>query len=93
MARTAKAEVRFSPSEQRMITLLELEEEPIATTDLVSKFYKGRKGGPPEHAVSTIVSISRSLEKKTTGRTGLEFRVRRSERAGPYPIKIWLERR
>jgi hypothetical protein len=84
-------EVRFSPSELRMLDLLESEKEPIATTDLAPKFYKGRKGGPPEHAVSTIVSVSRSLERKTA--RNKSFRVRRSERAGPYPIKIWIERR
>ena len=84
-------EVRFSPSEQRMLAILKRERKPIATTDLVPKFYKGREDGPPEHAVSTIVSVSRALEKKTLENEA--FRVRRSERAGPYPIKVWIEKK
>jgi hypothetical protein len=84
-------EVRFSPSEKRMLAILEEEEEPIATTDLAPKFYKGRKGGPPEHAVSTIVSVSRALERKTLRNKA--FRVKRTERSGPYPIKIWIEKK
>jgi hypothetical protein len=86
-----KDEVRFSPSEKRMLAILEKESEPIATTDLAPKFYKGRKGGTPEHAVSTVVSVSRALEKKTA--RGFPFKVRRSERAGPYPIKVWIDRK
>jgi len=88
---TQTRQVRFSPSEQRMLALLEEEDEPISTVDLAPKFYRGRRGGPPEHAVSTVVSVSKSLAKKTA--RNKEFRVKRTERAGPYPIKIWLEKR
>jgi hypothetical protein len=84
-------DVRFSPSEKRLLAILEKETEPMATTDLAPIFYKGRKGGLPEHAVSTIVSVSRALERKT--KKNKSFRVKRSERAGPYPIKIWIEKK
>jgi hypothetical protein len=85
--------VRFSPSEAKLLTILRDESEPIATTDLAVKFYKSREDGAPEHAVATVVSLVRSLTKKTAKDPSVDVKVKRSERRGPYPIRVWLEPR
>jgi hypothetical protein len=80
-----RGEMTMSPSEARFMKLLG--KRPKTTTELIVKFYDHKP--PPEHAQVIISGLARSLERKTANQ---RVRVRRSERRGPHPIEVWLER-
>lgn len=78
----------FSPSEARVISILKATQgSRLTTAQLADRFYK--KADRPEHARVIIAGIVRSLVKKTA--RARDFKVRRSNRAGPHPIEVWIE--
>jgi hypothetical protein len=78
-------EPRLTPGEARLMKILRRQKKPIKTTDLVKPFYGDEA---PEFAASTIVYMTRRLAIKTAN---AKVKVKRSERAGPFPIEVWLE--
>lgn len=60
----------------------------MKTTDLIEKFYKGRE--MPRNARQSLVSVVSSLVEGTA--VGHEYRVLKSERGGPKPIEVWVEK-
>lgn len=83
-----KPYIHFSPDEARILDILEREREPISTTDLMFKLYKDRP--MPTHAGASVLALLGRLARKTL--LYEPYRVRKSERCGPYPIRVWLER-
>jgi hypothetical protein len=81
--------INFSPSEERLLRLLPRSGRRVTTKDLVERFYKGRV--VPENSQIVISGIVRKLATKT--QRGGRVRVRRSERAGPHPMQVWIEHR
>jgi hypothetical protein len=60
----------------------------VTTDKLLKKFYRD---GAPINGRVTITGLLRSLVVKTELMKH-EYRVKRSERAGPNPIAVWVER-
>jgi hypothetical protein len=79
--------IRLSDHEEKVMKLIPSNGEKISSRTIVEKFYNGRV---PMHGRVNVGGILRSLSKKTRLN---DVRVRRSKRAGPYPIDVWLERR
>ncbi len=80
--------VRYSPGEQRLFSLLSGKE--VSSEDLSKRFYRGREA--PYHSRRIIVSLITSLEKKVAVNKEA-FTIRKSPRSGPYPIRVWIEKR
>lgn len=76
---------KFSPSEQRLLSLLTRRETD--TEELAKRYWSGRE--KPPHARQVILNLTRALIKKTA--RGNEKKVRKSARTGPKPIKVWVE--
>lgn len=72
----------LSPSEQHLHKLLGRRPQ---TTGVLAVRYYGRK--VPENGRVVISALARALERKTRRQRP---RVRRSKRAGPYSISVWL---
>jgi hypothetical protein len=79
--------IRLSAHEEKVMKLIPPDGKRISSREVVSKFYNGRV---PLHGRVNVGCILRSLSAKTRREA---IRVRRSKRAGPYPIDVWLERR
>lgn len=60
----------------------------MKTTDLLGKFYKGRE--TPYTGQKALIGYVRELVNKTA--SGHEYRVLKSERGGPKPLEVWVER-
>lgn len=85
----AQRTMRFSPSEERILSLLPQGGERI-TTEALARLYYGR--AIPFNGRIIVAGLVRNLERKTTLMKD-PTRVRRTRRAGPHPIQVWLERR
>jgi hypothetical protein len=79
---------KYSPTEQRLRALLR--PEPKTTEEISRLLYRNREA--PYHArKSALVALTSLADKLDLNRDPL--RLARTERAGPYPISFWLERR
>lgn len=80
------ASIAYTPNEDRLLTILEIDKETDTRT-IASKLY-GRS--PPRYAQNSVVSVLNNLTRKVR-RNRERFRIRKSRRAGPHPIKFWIE--
>lgn len=69
-----------------MLRLIPKTGSSVTTDRLLKKFYGS---DIPINGKKIIIGLVRSLVDKTMKH---DFRVQRSERAGPYPIAVWIER-
>src|SRR5215510_12827869 len=83
-------QIRLSPAEARLFKLLPSSGKQITTKELAALFYEGRK--QPFNSRIVIIGLIRNLQKKINV-SHVAFRLKSSERAGPYPMKIWRESR
>ncbi len=79
----------LSPAEERVLSILLKRKRPITTKDLIPLYYAGRE--VPQHARHSIVGTVTSLAEKTA-RGEERFKVIRTQRRGPKPIEVWVER-
>lgn len=79
--------VRYSPAEQKLFALLPRgRRNAILTTDLAHQLH-GRRA---PHGRAQVIGTAKSLLRKM--RLNREpFRLRKTERSGPYPVFIWVE--
>jgi hypothetical protein len=82
-----KTEVRLSPSEKEVLGLIPKSGARVSTEWLAKRRYGA---DVPENGRVIISAIVRSLARKTKNAA---VRVRRTDRAGPNPIKVWVERK
>jgi len=82
-------QVQYSPGEQRALKLLT--GKPQDTNLLCDKFYKP-DGGPPYYGRQIVLGLMNSLIRKSK-HNGEKFIVKKSKRAGPWPITFWREDR
>lgn len=71
--------------------LMSLNGRRVNQRDLLEMFYRN-KARRPRNARIVINHLTASLEK-VTKTTRANVRVRRTERAGPKPIEVWVESR
>lgn len=82
--------VKYSPNEKHLFSLLGADER--SSTDLATRFYKIKGKQMPFNARKIVVGLVSGVQKKVAANRE-PFRVMKSERNGPHPIMIWLERR
>jgi hypothetical protein len=82
---------RFSPGETKLYNLLPPDGTKMTTTELTKLYYQDREDGEPEHARVTVVGLVRSLVNKTSKMHTVR-KVRRTQRQGPKPLEVWLEK-
>ncbi len=79
--------INYSPSETRVLKLLRA--KPQSTIALCERYYYPQE--PPFNGRVIVVGILSSLKRKAEINQD-SFRIRKSERAGPNPIKFWIEK-
>jgi hypothetical protein len=79
--------IGYSPAEREVFSVIPVRPDSITTSMIVSKRY-GKE--VPYHGPAIIRSVLRSLEKKTK-HNGEVFEIKKSERAGPHQMSVWLE--
>lgn len=79
--------MKFSPSEQKALNLLKT--APQNTTALIKLYFQPDQ--PPFNSRQIVVGVLSSLMKKAQA-SKAPFRIRKSKRAGPQPIKFWIEK-
>lgn len=81
---------RYSPNQTRLLAILErLGGVAADSKKIVSLHYARRER--PLHAQNSVVCVLNSLIVKVR-RNREQFRVKKTERRGPYPIEYWMER-
>jgi hypothetical protein len=86
---TVKDYVKYSKAEQRLFKLLVAANgEPMDTNELARKFY--RPSAVPLNGRTIVTGTLGKLVRKVKWNKEL-FRVMRSQRAGPHPLKVWVE--
>lgn len=83
----SKRSIQLSQSESRMLALIPGRGRRVTTEWLARRYYGF---DPPYHARTIVAGILRSLERKTKLMRA-KRRVKRSGRAGPHPIEVWLQ--
>ena len=78
--------MKYSARESRVFSLLRTQEQ--STLILCQQFYQPKR--PPFHGRQIILGLLSSLARKAIANRE-SFRVRKSSRAGPYPISFWVE--
>jgi hypothetical protein len=80
----------YSESESRILNVLRAEPgRKMTTLELIDKTYSGNA---PFNARQSIVGTMKGLARKIDV-NGEKFTLKRTDRAGPVPLKFWLEDR
>ena len=82
--------IGYSRAEREIFALLPSKGNQRSSKD-IAKLRYGSKG-IPYHGQSSVNSALRSLQKKVIINEE-PFRVEKSQRAGPYPIFFWIQRK
>ncbi len=85
-----QSKVRLSPGEERLAKLLPASGKRMNTHELTGLYYNQRT--KPFNSRLVVVGLVRTLQQKIETVKNPPFIVRTSERAGPYPMKVWRER-
>jgi hypothetical protein len=80
--------MKLSPGEQRALAILPPNGGRVSTAKVAARYYKALH--PTTNQRIVVTGLLRSLERKTARAT---VRVKRSHRAGPHPIEVWIERK
>lgn len=86
----SKKVIRYSPTEQRVLALLPSDGTKISSGEIIDLHFGTRR--KPLNAQKIIIGVLRSLMQKSS-RNKEPFRICKSARKGPYPIKFWIEER
>ena len=89
MASIIRSTPKLSPSELRLLILIPEDGARVTTAVLLRKYFGDHI---PYHGRTIITGLIRGLVKKTELLDGA-FRVFASERAGPKPIEVWVEKK
>lgn len=89
--------VKYNKFERDVFTLIPQKSkdgpkiDPLETTALAELYYsKFRRTKVPFHGQTTVGGVIRNMEKKIAlNQEG--FRLKRTKRGGPNPIKVWVE--
>jgi hypothetical protein len=79
--------IKYSDRERDIFRLLPQDGKTIDTNKLVQRYYRKQI---PNHPGATIIGTMRSFMRKIE-RNKEPFRIKKSVRAGPYPIEFWIE--
>ena len=82
---------RYSLKEHELFSKLPIstkEKGGITSTELAKKMYKHDEF----HARAIIVGLIKSLQMKTK-KYKEPFKIIKTERRGPYPLEVWIERK
>lgn len=85
----AASKLPYSATERRMFDLIP-KRGKIDTTVLVERYWNGRE--PPPNARVAAMDCLRSLKRKVIANRE-PFRIITSDRAGPKPLDVWIEKR
>ena len=79
---------KYTPNEQKLLALLEeLGGTPTDSSIIVKRHFARRKA--PRFARQSVVSVLNALVIKVQ-RNRETFRIHKTKRSGPHPIKYWL---
>ncbi len=81
--------VRYSPGERKLFSLLT--DKPMSSEALSEKFYRGHKE-VPFHGRKIVIGLVTSIQKKVNANKE-KFQIMKSDRKGPHPIEVWIERK
>ena len=84
------SKVRYSPTEQRILALLPEDGTKLSSDEIIDLHYGKRKR--PFNARQTVIGALRTLIRKSV-KNREPFRICKSERKGPHPMKFWIERK
>ncbi len=79
-----KSKTRLSPREQEILQILPVDGAPVST-DALTKTCLGKV---TPNRQNMVTRACRDLEEKTKR---LKTRVKRSKRAGPHAMQVWLD--
>lgn len=82
--------ISLSKTEQKLFDCFPRGGIKISTTEMVNRMYPD-EASRPFHARSTVLTRATVLARKLESMDS-EFRLRKSEQAGPKPIYYWIER-
>jgi hypothetical protein len=83
------SKIRYSPTEQSVLAILPDDGTKLTSDQIMDSHYGRRK---PLNARKIIIGVMRSLIIKSN-RNKETFRICKSARKGPHPMKFWMERR
>ena len=84
---TRRKTIKFSPLESELIELIPHKPERIDTNALIKRYYPK---DPPLNARAIVVDRLRGIAEKAE-RGNMDWRLRKSKRAGPHPQQFWIE--
>lgn len=79
---------RYSDREIRVFAQLPKDGSPIESSEIAKKYYNGKL---PPHGQASIIGALSALTAKVI-RNKEPFRIMKSKRSGPWPIKFWIEK-
>ena len=91
MSSAVSKKYKYSPTEQRVLALLPSDGTKLTSGEIMDLHF-GTAKRKPLNAQKIIIGILRSLMLKSS-RNREPFRICKSARKGPYPIKFWIEER
>jgi hypothetical protein len=86
MTLSEETKVPYSPFERKVFA--KLTKVPKTTSAITDAIWKEDRNRPTYARQSVLGALNGLLEKSKTNRE--PFRVKRSERTGPHPIKFWV---
>lgn len=82
--------LRYSPMEQSILALLPGDGTKVSSEEIIAAHYGKRKR--PFNARQIIIGVLRTLMRKSN-RNRESFKICKSARKGPHPMKFWIEKR
>lgn len=89
MTLSEESKVNYSPFERKVFALLA--KKPKSTVDITDAIWGSDRRKRPTYARQSVLGALTSLSDKVKANRE-PFKVKKSERVGPHPIKFWVEK-